>query len=40
MALKEEVATKVGKVMVDISMGLSSLDRDIPSLPSISYGFC
>ena len=40
MALKEEVATKVGKVMVDISMGWSSLDRNVPSLHSVIYGFC
>jgi len=40
MALKEEVATKVGKVMVDISMGLLSLDRDVPSLHSVIYGCC
>jgi len=40
MAPKEEVATKVGKGMVDISMGWSSLDRDAPSLHSVIYGFC
>jgi len=38
MALKEEVATKEGKVMVDISMGLLSLDRDVPSLHFVIYG--
>jgi len=38
MALKEEVATKVGKVMVDINMGWSSLDRDGPPLHSVIYG--
>jgi len=40
MAPKEEVATKVGKGMVDISMGWSSLDRDAPSLHSVIYEFC
>merc|ERR1711970_893068 len=30
MAPKEEVVTKVGKVIVDISMGWSSLDREPP----------
>merc|ERR1711970_1163176 len=38
MALKEEVATKEGKVMVDISMGLLSLDRDVPSPHFVIYG--
>jgi len=38
MALKEKVGTKEGKVMVDISMGLLSLDRDVPSLHFVIYG--
>jgi len=33
MALKEAIAIKVDKVMVVISMGWLSLDRDVTSLP-------
>merc|ERR1719376_938762 len=40
MAPKEEVASKVGKVIVEISMGWSSLDRDASSLHYVIYGFC